>query len=304
MACLVFDSQTEFGPKENTSAQRSARVNQALNAAKRSYRKRHTRDRVLNYVSAYTRFTRAIKGPNFSGMAMLTKYQCHAYDTDNLVPLSFLVSDREADAQMGGTKFAVQNNEEKRLLINLGLKHEEENSDEKAEMRLAVVAAVAGNDYANNPRDAGLRKLCNMVNQIELQVKIRQRTFSTAGVISRVYEFEKNPYAAALLQFCRLRGLQVSLQDTLVTVTVPITVDSSLSDQMYAPFLSKKVPPGPQEQGSRYTPVATLSVPKTFTQPERIDPVRKKASQEKRERGSSSRSLNSPDDADIAKPRS
>ncbi|ORZ04028.1 hypothetical protein BCR43DRAFT_559548 [Syncephalastrum racemosum] len=341
MACLVFDSQTEFGPKRSTSTQRSARANQALNAAKRSYRKRHTRDRVLNYASAYTRFTRAIKGLIFQ---MLPKYQCHAYDTDNPVPLSFLVADREADAQVvhladtwagipailsrdgdlfcyGGalncmrilnvkweeTNLKARTTTKRRLLTKLGLMHEEEKSHEKAEMRLAVVAAVAGNDYAANPKGVGFKTLCNMVKQVDISGQDTTADLlmeKLLEMVSRVYEFEKNRYAAALLQFCRPRVLQASLQDTLFTAKIPISVDSSLSDQMYAPFLRKKVPPGPQEQASRYTPVATLSVPKSFTQPERTDPVQKKASQEKRERGSSSRSLNTPDDPDVAKPRS
>ncbi|ORY93728.1 hypothetical protein BCR43DRAFT_551386 [Syncephalastrum racemosum] len=152
MTCLVFDSQREFGPKKNTSAQRSARANQALNAAKSSYRKRHTRDRVLNYASAYTRFTRAIKG----------------------------------------------------LIFQAG-------------MRLAVVVAVAGNDYANNPRGVGFKKALQYGESIR---HYRSRYYS-------------------------------------------------------GPSHGKK----------------------------RTDRVKKKASQEKRERGSSSRILNIPDDPDVAKLR-
>ncbi|ORZ00553.1 hypothetical protein BCR43DRAFT_485406 [Syncephalastrum racemosum] len=93
MTCLVSDS----GPKERTSAQPSARASQALNAAKSSYRKRHTRDRVLNYASACTRFIRAIISPIFQ---MLPQHQCHGYEANNLEPLAFLVADRETDAQV------------------------------------------------------------------------------------------------------------------------------------------------------------------------------------------------------------
>ncbi|ORY91423.1 hypothetical protein BCR43DRAFT_108304 [Syncephalastrum racemosum] len=62
-------------------------------------------------------------------------------------------------------------------------------------------------------------------------------------MVSGVYEFEKNRYAAALLQFCQPRVPQNSLQDILFTAEIPKKVDSSLSDQMYAAFLRKKFRP-------------------------------------------------------------
>ncbi|ORY88538.1 hypothetical protein BCR43DRAFT_519485 [Syncephalastrum racemosum] len=102
----------EFGPR-NTSTQRSARANQALNAAKAPIEASYSRPRP-QYASAYTRFTRAIKGLIFQ---MLPKYQS-TICTDNPVPLSFLVADREADAQV--------NNDEKAVADKLGLMHEEE----------------------------------------------------------------------------------------------------------------------------------------------------------------------------------
>ncbi|ORY93742.1 hypothetical protein BCR43DRAFT_551402 [Syncephalastrum racemosum] len=199
MTCLVFDSQREFGPKKNTSAQRSARANQALNAAKSSYRKRHTRDRVLNYASAYTPFTRAIKD---------------------------LIFQRILNVQWEEENVLSRTMTKRRLLTKLGLKHKEENSHEK----------VRRNETG---RRSGRRKE-------------------------------------------RLR---------------------SQSEKHWSQNALQYVPPSPQEQGSRYTPLATLSVPKMFTQPERTDPAKKKAAQEKRERGISSRRPNTPDDPYVAKPR-
>ncbi|ORY91823.1 hypothetical protein BCR43DRAFT_71557 [Syncephalastrum racemosum] len=104
---------------------------------------------------------------------MLPKYQCRAYDTNNLAPLSFRVADQEADAQVvhlvdtwagvpailshDGDRFCYggppdcmrtlnvqwekqnllsRTTTKRRLLIKLGLQHEEKNSDDKAEMRL------------------------------------------------------------------------------------------------------------------------------------------------------------------------
>lgn len=130
----------------------------------------------------------------------------------------------------------------------------------QAEMRLAVVGTLSGNDYAQNPRGMALKRICNMVkdnkykdynkaNELMDKVNIKHvLSLYVPGThfpiiisiqiiedIPRIYEYDRSRYKQALLQFCSPYVLTSSGDEsTRVTFSsIRIDIDQDLLNNMY-----------------------------------------------------------------------